>query len=84
MSRFDYVKYDDFAIKRQEMAKEIVIALEHTIDTIPWDDRQASARSRALALQALEECYMWIGKAVRDDQVARNAATALIEGRVNS
>jgi hypothetical protein len=29
----------------------------------------------------LEEAYMWIGKAVRDDQIERNGSAELLEER---
>jgi len=66
MIRFDYVKYDDSAKSDQETFKEIVSTLENNIMT-----RLESPRATALALTKLEECYMWIGKAVRDDQISR-------------
>lgn len=73
MSRFDYVKYDESAIIDQNLFKEQVSILEMRIDTL------ASPRARALAITALEECYMWIGKAIRDDQIARNGSAPLQE-----
>lgn len=27
--------------------------------------------TKSLAITKLEECYMWIGKAIRDEQIAR-------------
>ena len=30
-------------------------------------------RAKSLALTKLEECYMWIGKGLRDHQIAVNA-----------
>ena len=43
-----------------------------------------SPRTVALALTKLEECYMWIGKAIRDDQIERNGSAELQEERTNS
>lgn len=40
-----------------------------------------SPRAKALALTKLEECYMWIGKGVRDDQIKRNGSAELQEKR---
>lgn len=65
MSRFDYVKYDDRSIVNQEVFKSMVTEIETHIETI------LSERPKALALTALEECYMWIGKGIRDDQIIR-------------
>jgi hypothetical protein len=78
VSRFDYVAYDDQATKTQAYAKQMCRAMEGLISTLP------GGRATSLALTKLEECYMWIGKAVRDDQVARlGAAAVLQEGRSN-
>lgn len=85
MSRFDYVKYDDVALMHQEGFKNDVGHLENKINTIGYaDDSKASARAKAVALTKLEECYMWIGKAIRDDQIARNGSAELQEERTNS
>lgn len=65
-SRFDYIKYDQVSQKHQEIAKEQVIFLEKFIETF------ADSTNRANAIEALEECYMWIGKVIRDDQLKRN------------
>ena len=68
MSRFDYVAYDSIAIGQQKAAKEACAHLELIISACgPLSDRASK-----LALQHLEECYMWIGKAIRDDQLARS------------
>ena len=72
MSRFDYVKYDDKATDDQGAFKRVVEVLE-----IEIDQRLRPGRAKSLALTALEECYMWIGKAIRDDQIARNGSAEL-------
>lgn len=76
MSRFDYVKYDELALAVQNEAKEKAIALEIVINGLE------SPRAKALALTKLEEVYMWIGKAVRDDLLKR-APAPLQEERGN-
>jgi hypothetical protein len=78
MSRFDYVKYDEYAIAEQGVAKTVAIELETVINSFK------SPRYKALALTKLEETYMYIGKAIRDDQIARNNTTELQEERSNS
>lgn len=89
MSRFDYVKYDEASVADQNEAKELCSRLEVFIDSLGTDDahpgemREACGRSKALALTKLEEVYMWIGKAVRDDQIQRNGSAELQEGRKN-
>lgn len=67
--RFDYVKYDETAIEKQGHAKQFCMQLEAFIElTVP------SGRARAIALTKLEEVYMWIGKAIRDEQVSKRHA----------
>jgi len=77
MSRFDYVAYDDVAVNTQMQAKRLCIDLERMIDAL------ADQRSKALALTKLEECYMWIGKAIRDDQIGRGVKIESQEERKN-
>lgn len=89
MSRFDYVKYDQFAIDRQDEFKQMMHQLENGITAIgsliPEPARSASVgRAKALALTKLEEVYMWIGKAIRDDQIIRNGQASLQEERTKS
>ena len=79
MSRFDYVKYDDKAVEMQNGVKYQVTELERFIESFC-----KSPRAKALALTKLEECYMWIGKAIRDDQIQRNGSAELQEERTNS
>lgn len=75
MSRFDYVKYDGHAIVLQDKAKAFSTDLERMIDKLD------NGRAKALAHTKLEECYMWIGKAIRDDQINRNGSAELQEER---
>jgi hypothetical protein len=75
MSRFDYVKYDDLAIQTQDAFKGLVTTMEEGIGLLQ------SPRAKALALTKLEEAYMWIGKAIRDDQIARNETAEFQEER---
>ena len=65
--RFNYVKYDEESVKLQEKAKELCEALEKHISQMP------ASRPQSLALTALEEVYMWAGKAIRDLQVMRGS-----------
>ncbi len=68
MSRFDYVRYDELSVHAQANAKELVSDVECLIDDLK------SGRAKSLAYTKLEECYMWIGKAIRDDQIARGGS----------
>lgn len=75
MTRFDYVKYDENAIADQNSAKELCMRLETFIGSLGYASAPLPAnvaRAKALAITKLEEVYMWIGKALRDDQIARN------------
>jgi hypothetical protein len=78
MSRFDYIAYDDIAKEEQLEFKQAVIYLEVLIN------KMAYSRARDLAVNHLEECYMWIGKSIRDEQIDRNNLTELQEQRCNS
>lgn len=76
MNRFDYVKYDETSMNIQNWFKDKVIDLEREIQCV-----LVSPRAKALALTKLEEVYMWIGKAIRDDQMTRNGMVELQEER---
>lgn len=77
MSRFNYIRYDDQSLATQQHAKIQAGFLEDTINEL------VSERAKELALNHLEECYMWIGKAIRDDQIARHTEVTLQEERCN-
>lgn len=79
MSRFDYVKYDQPRVESQSAFKEICTELEEMIE-----NHIESKRAKKLALTALEVCYMWIGKGLRDDQIAANGSAPLQEERTES
>lgn len=76
--RFDYVKYDAQAVEDQKEAKTRCETVEKFVDTLP------NGRAKSLALTALEETYMWIGKAIRDEQLTREPLSELQEQRTNS
>jgi hypothetical protein len=78
MSRFDYVKYDAQALKEQSEAKELFQKVDHFVET-----SLKNGRAKALVFTKLEEAYMWIGKAIRDEQRLRDETTELQEGRGN-
>ena len=88
MSRFDYVKYDEGAVEQQESAKVLCQKLETMINSIGYslgpDEHKKVIAEKILAIRKLEETYMWIGKAIRDDLIARNGSAELQEERTNS
>lgn len=69
--RFDYVRYDEIAQAKSAAIKakciELEVMIEEAFGAVPPSPK--IARSKALALTALEEAYMWCGKAIRDEQV---------------
>lgn len=76
MSRFDYVAYDPIAVDKQRAAKHYAQLLESCIvSNLP------EGRAKSLALTKLEEVYMWMGKGIRDDQIARKGSAVLQEER---
>lgn len=79
MSRFDYVKYDQRAVNQQTHLKEQCEGIEEYLNKFFHD-----SRAKSLALTALEEFYMWCGKAIRDDQIGRNGTAEPQEQRTDS
>ena len=77
MNRFDYVKYDEKAVKQQAEFKEKFQELERMTDALQ------NGRAKSLVFTKLEEAYMWVGKQIRDEQIERNKQTELQEGRTN-
>lgn len=78
IGRFDYVKYDDEAVILQAEFKQKFEELEQMAIT------KLPGRAGSLVLTRLEEAYMWVGKGVRDWQLARSNATELQEKRCDS
>lgn len=67
-NRFSYARYDGIRAQKQQEAKALLEDVEAFINKI------GPCRPASLALTALEECYMWIGKAIRDEQIAFDGA----------
>lgn len=62
MSEFDYVEYTEESQALSDERKKATIALRDMIALL------APSREKALALTKLEECFMWIGKAIKTQQ----------------
>lgn len=77
MSRFDYVKYDAQAELAQTELKTAVVHREEVVE----HQLPGPSRAKALILTKIEEAYMWMGKAIRDEQIARNGSAPLQEER---
>lgn len=73
--RFKHVDYDDKAKQQTAEFKAQVELIESTIDLFP------NSRPKNLALTALEECYMWLGKMIRDEQLNRDVVVAGPQGK---
>lgn len=63
--RFSYVKYDEKAVEQQVNFKTQFEAIEKLADELQ------NGRAKALVMTYLEIAYMWIGKAIRDEQIER-------------
>jgi len=62
---YDYIRYDDFSKELQNIFKTKFIDLDTMLTAID------PSRELSLAKTKLEEAYMWIGKAIRNDQIKR-------------
>ena len=62
--RFSYVRYDAIRADKQATFKGYFDSIEASIET-----RLAEGRHKSLCLTALEEAYMWVGKAIRNEQI---------------
>lgn len=63
MSRFDYVAYDQ---TRMDLQSSYRLLFEEVAAQV--EGHLTDGRAKSLALTKLEEAYMWVGKALRDDQ----------------
>lgn len=76
--RFDYVKYDEQAMQSQEAIKEAFKAIEGMVE-----QRIKEGRAKSLVMTHLEIAYMWVGKALRDECIARNPSINDVPERTN-
>ncbi len=67
-TRFNYVRYNEKSAAVQAGFKVACEGLEEAVAAL------GTGRAQSLALTALEEFYMWVGKAIRDEQVRREPA----------
>lgn len=77
-NRFDYVKYNEAAAKIQEAFKAKFKDLDDSLAALE------DSRAKALVFTKLEEAYMWVGKAIRDQQIKNCGPAELQEDRANS
>lgn len=64
--RFDYVKFDEDTAKKLGDFKDRFTGMERCVN-----ENLADGRAKSLVMTKLEEAYMWVGKALRDEQIAR-------------
>lgn len=69
-TRFDYVKYDEEAVKKQSIIKESFMAIDNLVAKV-----LPEGRAKSLVFTKLEEAYMWTGKAIRDEQIKRDSSS---------
>jgi len=67
---FAYVRYNEANVKCQGQFKVAFEMLEKSVWELP------AGRARSLVMTKLEEAYMWVGKAIRDQQVASDLNTS--------
>ena len=77
-NRFDYVAYDAISATKQATAKQQLTGVVEFLDA-----NLKHGRAKSLVMTKLEEAYMWIGKAIRDEQIERNGSAPLQEERGN-
>lgn len=65
MSRFDHIKYDQHAQEASDWYKCRFMEIEAHIMTLP------ASTYRMWAIGALETCFMYLGKCIKDDQLIR-------------
>lgn len=66
MSRFDYIKYDQQSQNTQQTLKKHFEAIEKVLcEDLPV------GLEKDLAMMKLEEAYMWVGKAIKEEQIGR-------------
>lgn len=60
--RFDYVSYTDKSQELSNQFKRICLTMEGGMELLN------PSREKSLAIAKLEECFMWLGKAIKVDQ----------------
>lgn len=74
---FSYVKYDELSALTQQNFKEEFENLELMVEDL------VDGRAKSLVRTKLEEAYMWIGKAIRDNQISQKREAAEQPERCN-
>lgn len=64
--RFSYIKYDEKSAALQARFRAAFEAIEEMVHK-----ELADSRPKSLIFTKLEEAYMWVGKSIRDTQLAQ-------------
>ncbi len=64
-TRFDYVEWDEKAQSLSDSLKSQCLCIEAMVNPM------ADSREKSMTITKLEETFMWIGKAIRSDLIAR-------------
>jgi hypothetical protein len=73
--RLEYVKYDDISLENNARFKLIFESILGNLEYSLKDSRE-----KELALNAVEEAFMWVGKAIKSDQIIRELNHEIYEG----
>lgn len=71
-----YIEFDSVSVENHSHFREAFHELESAIERL-----LVSERPKAIVIQKLEEAYMWVGKTILKDQLAR---TIVIDDPVNT
>ncbi len=63
---FSYVRYDNESAAKQQGFKKAFEEIETQLSTLK------DGRAKSLVITNLEVAYMWVGKAIRDEQIERD------------
>lgn len=67
MSRFESVQFDESSKEKWALLTKQYSQLENIINNLLED-----GRARSVVMTKLEESFMWVGKAIRNDQWKRS------------
>lgn len=67
-NRFDNIQFDPCSVTALSSFRDV---MEHLIEMVEDLETLTDGRSKVLAINKLEEAYMWIGKSIRDSQLSR-------------
>lgn len=63
--RYGYIAYDDKSKQLSAYIQGHLLTVESFLSNLP------NTREKALAMTKLEEAFMWVGKAIKADQIER-------------